>query len=181
MLGIPTCWYLKMLKFALPSMQTPNANRWNIGGIGSPTQNSCIGHVDFMLFVFISFVLVTQREPSLQWNMGLSFLKFYTQCWGDPPPRQGPQLSENPHFDYWFLRLSGPFNHNIIRYHIVDISIPTDCITITFHSRPVFIKMKRLNFDAWELSNHGNVFRMNKPSISTGLGSISLSIHQMSK
>ena len=26
-LGIPTCWYLKMLKFALAVTQTPNANR----------------------------------------------------------------------------------------------------------------------------------------------------------
>ena len=30
-----------------------------------------IGHVHFMLFVLISFALGTQREPSLQWNMGL--------------------------------------------------------------------------------------------------------------
>ena len=56
---------------------TPNAtpkcyNRWNIGRVGSPTQNSRIGHVDFMLFVLISFALVTQRAPSLQWNMGFS-------------------------------------------------------------------------------------------------------------
>ena len=49
---------------------TPNANRWNINRVGSPTQNSRVGHVDFMLFVLISFVLVTQHEPSLQWNMG---------------------------------------------------------------------------------------------------------------
>ena len=50
-LGIPTCWYLKMLRFVLPPTQTPNANLWNIGRVGSPTQNSCVGHVDFMLFV----------------------------------------------------------------------------------------------------------------------------------
>ena len=30
-----------------------------------PMQNICIGHVHFMLFVLISFVLVTQQEPSL--------------------------------------------------------------------------------------------------------------------
>ena len=27
------------------------------------------GHVDFILFVIISFALLTQREPILQWNM----------------------------------------------------------------------------------------------------------------
>ena len=43
--GIPTCWYLKTLKFALPPTQTPNANRWNIGRVRSPTQNSRVGHV----------------------------------------------------------------------------------------------------------------------------------------
>ena len=50
-LGIPTCRYLKTLKFALPPTPTPNASRWNIGGVGSPTQNSRVGHVDFILFV----------------------------------------------------------------------------------------------------------------------------------
>ena len=60
----------RMLNFALPPTQTPNANRWNIGCDGSPTQNSHVGHVDFMLFVLISFTLVTQCKPSLQWNMG---------------------------------------------------------------------------------------------------------------
>ena len=53
---------------------TPNANpqrsRWNIGCVGSSMQNSHVGHVDFMLFVIISFALVTQCEPILQWNMG---------------------------------------------------------------------------------------------------------------
>ena len=42
-----------------------------IGCVGSPTQNLCSGHVYFMLFVLISFALLTQREPSLQGNMGL--------------------------------------------------------------------------------------------------------------
>ena len=60
-LGIPSCWYPKTLKFALPPtqmlkfpstpMQTPNLNRWNNGHVGSLTQNSCVGHVDFILFV----------------------------------------------------------------------------------------------------------------------------------
>ena len=50
----------------------PNANRWNMGHVGSPRQNSHISHVDVMLFGLISFPLVTQREPSLQENMGFT-------------------------------------------------------------------------------------------------------------
>ena len=78
-LEILTCWCQNTLKFALPPtrniqfalppMQNPNAGQWNIGCIGSPTQNFHIGHVHFRLFVLISFALGTQREPSLQWNM----------------------------------------------------------------------------------------------------------------
>ena len=60
------------VKFALPPTPTPNASRWNIDGVGSPTQNSRVGHVDFMLFGSISFALGSQREPSIQWNMGLT-------------------------------------------------------------------------------------------------------------
>ena len=62
-LEIPTCWYLKSLKFVLPPTQTlkmaipptptPNVSRWNIGDVGSPTRGAGVGHVDFMLFVFI--------------------------------------------------------------------------------------------------------------------------------
>ena len=48
---------------------TPNAIRWNIGGVGTPTRGAGIGHVDFMLFVSISFALVSQRELSFKWNM----------------------------------------------------------------------------------------------------------------
>ena len=50
--------------------RTPNASRCNIGRVGYPTQEAGIGHVDFVLFVFFSFALVTQHEPSFQWNMG---------------------------------------------------------------------------------------------------------------
>ena len=80
-LSIPTCWYLKTLKFALPPTRNiifelpptkkKNTSQWNIGCVGSPTQNFRIGHVHFMLFVPILFALGIQREPSLQWNMGL--------------------------------------------------------------------------------------------------------------
>ena len=54
-LEMPTCCYLKMLKsalpptrilkFALPPTRNPNASQWNIGCVGSQTQNSCVGHV----------------------------------------------------------------------------------------------------------------------------------------
>ena len=48
-------------------MQNPNASQWNI--------DFRIGHVNFMLFVLILFLLVTQREPSLQWNMGFIYFE----------------------------------------------------------------------------------------------------------
>ena len=79
---IPTCWYLKTLKFALPPMQilklalaptqNPNVSQWNIGCVGYQTQSFRVGHVHFMLFVLISFAFGGQRKPSFQWNMGLS-------------------------------------------------------------------------------------------------------------
>ena len=50
---------------------TPNASRWNIGGIGSLTRGAGVGHVDFILFTSYSLALGTQREPSFQWNTGL--------------------------------------------------------------------------------------------------------------
>ena len=60
------------IKFVLPRTQLPSASQWNIGCVGSLMQNCRVGHVHFMLFVLISFALVTQRESSLQWNMGLT-------------------------------------------------------------------------------------------------------------
>ena len=50
--------------------QIPNASQWNIGCVGCQMQNLHVGHVHFMLFVSISFVLGSQRKPSIQWNMG---------------------------------------------------------------------------------------------------------------
>ena len=44
-LGIPTYWYLKTLKLALPPTQNPNASQCNIGCVGSPTQNLCSFHL----------------------------------------------------------------------------------------------------------------------------------------
>ena len=52
-LGIPTCWYLETLKFALPPKETPNANRCNIGRVRSPTQKSHVSHVHFIFLVSI--------------------------------------------------------------------------------------------------------------------------------
>ena len=49
----------------------PNASRWNIGRVGSTRVGSCIGHVDFILFVSISFVLGSQCEHGFRWNIGL--------------------------------------------------------------------------------------------------------------
>ena len=64
----------KNAKFALPPTPPPNTSRWNKGGIGSPTRGAGVGHVDLMLFVSISFALVSQRELSFEWNMGLRYL-----------------------------------------------------------------------------------------------------------
>ena len=48
-LSVPTCWYLKTLKFALPPTLNANASQWNIGCVGSLTQSFCVAH--FMLFI----------------------------------------------------------------------------------------------------------------------------------
>ena len=74
-LAIPTCWYLKTRKFALPPTrniklalpptQNPNVSQWNISCVGSPTENFRVGHVHFF-FVSISFTL----GPVFQLNMG---------------------------------------------------------------------------------------------------------------
>ena len=54
------------------SARNPNGTRWNIGCVGSPRVGARIGHVDFMLFVSISFALGSQRKCVFQWNMGFS-------------------------------------------------------------------------------------------------------------
>ena len=81
-LPIPTCWYLKTLKFVLPQTQilkfalaqrkNPNTSQWNIGCVGYQTQNFRVGHVHFMFFVLISFAFGSQHKPSFQWNMGFN-------------------------------------------------------------------------------------------------------------
>ena len=52
----------RTLKFALIPMPTSNTSQWNIGGVGSSGIGTHVGHVHFMLFGSISFVLGTQRE-----------------------------------------------------------------------------------------------------------------------
>ena len=79
-------------KICMSLTPTPNASRWNIGGVGTPTQGAGVGHVHFMFFcvdftnplgkqgpqckilvlaipsffLSISFPL----GPVFQWNMG---------------------------------------------------------------------------------------------------------------
>ena len=69
-LGIPTCWYLKTLKFALPPTQilkfalpptrNPNTSQLNIGCFGSQTQSFRIGHVH-IIFLGVEFICVGSR------------------------------------------------------------------------------------------------------------------------
>ena len=84
-LPIPTCWYLKTRKFALPPMpnlkfalsptRNPNPSQWNIGCVGYQTQNLLVGNVHLKFFVVISFAFGGQRKPSFQWNnYGLCFI-----------------------------------------------------------------------------------------------------------
>ena len=65
LLGIPTCWYLKTLKFALPPMpnlkfalcptRTPNVSQWNISCVGSPSWPCTFN------FVWVDFISVGSR------------------------------------------------------------------------------------------------------------------------
>ena len=65
-LGIPTCWYLKMLKFVFPRRKTP------AGCVVSLALGLCVGHVHFIFFVLISFAFSSRRKRSFQWNMGFT-------------------------------------------------------------------------------------------------------------
>ena len=86
-LGIPTCLYfgananplICILADAKPKIcvladAKPKRKPVEYRLCWVPTQNSGVGHVHFMFFVLISFVLGSQREPSFQWNMGLTVL-----------------------------------------------------------------------------------------------------------
>ena len=60
------------LKFELPPTRNPNASQWNIGCVGSQTQNLCVSHLHVFFGVLISFALGSQREPRFQLNMGFN-------------------------------------------------------------------------------------------------------------
>ena len=45
---------------AFPPTQTRNANQWNVGCVGSPTQNLGVGHVH-LIFVYVYFIRVGSR------------------------------------------------------------------------------------------------------------------------
>ena len=65
--------YINMLvskKSGRPNAKTgrPNASQWNIGCVGSQTQNFRVGHVHF-IFLGVGFISVC---PTFQWNMGFS-------------------------------------------------------------------------------------------------------------
>ena len=62
--------YAKPKICALPPTPNANASQWNIGCVGSQTQNFRVGH--FIFFVLISFAFGSQRKPSFQWNMGFT-------------------------------------------------------------------------------------------------------------
>ena len=49
----------------------PNMSQWNILHVGSLGIGACVGHVDFMLFLSISFALEGQQKRNFWWNMGL--------------------------------------------------------------------------------------------------------------
>ena len=59
------------LNIAFYPTPTPDASRWNIGGVGPSIVGAGVGHVLFMLFMSISFAMGTQRKLVFQWNMGL--------------------------------------------------------------------------------------------------------------
>ena len=48
------------IQFALPLMQSPNASKWNIGWVWSPTLNFRVGHVHF-IFWDVDFIRVGSR------------------------------------------------------------------------------------------------------------------------
>ena len=80
-MGILTCWYLKTLEFALPTMPDLKfalpPTQWNIGCVGSPDVGARVGHVHFMLFMSNSIVLDSQRKCGFQCNiLAIVMLKF---------------------------------------------------------------------------------------------------------
>ena len=65
--------------FARHPTQNSNTSQWIIGCVGFQLQNSCVGHVYFILFVSISFALGGQRKHSFSVEYGLN-CKRRTEC-----------------------------------------------------------------------------------------------------
>ena len=57
-------------KICVTPTRNLNASQWNIGCVGCPTQNSRVGHVDFMLFIpfFSRWVTLFSVEYGLYCN-----------------------------------------------------------------------------------------------------------------
>ena len=82
------CWYLKTLKLALPPTRNlkfafhptrhPNASQWNIGCVGSPTQNFGVGHVHFTFFG-VNFISVGYRF-SVEYGLIIQSIYTYQIC-----------------------------------------------------------------------------------------------------
>ena len=98
-------------------------------------RGSGVGHVDFMLFVFISFALVSQCKLSFQWNMG--FTKTLRNL--------------NPLFHFYFLNINitfdgkdASFKLNINQFIHGKHSFRWKRIRISFlsHSFLLFVKKK---------------------------------------
>ena len=77
-----SCWYPKSLTDPTATPQStqhgplsarrdPQCEQVEYGRIGSLYTGAHVGHVAFMLFVSISFVLGSERKLGFWWNMGL--------------------------------------------------------------------------------------------------------------
>ena len=134
-LPVPTWWYLKTLKFALPPTQTlkfalprtPTLNtiRWKISVVGSQTQIFCVGHVDFRLFVSLSLALASQCEHNFQWNMGYRSMDMKLQCVSTTPnlPHDDICIWSNP--TKWThlvacLQQWGSYYHTFSKISLID-------------------------------------------------------------
>ena len=60
--GLKPIFHQNAILLALGTFASPNAKE--------VTLISCVGHVHFFFFVYISFALGSQREPHFQWNIG---------------------------------------------------------------------------------------------------------------
>ena len=98
------------VKFALPPTPTPDASQWNIGGFGSPTQDFCVGHIHFMLFMSISFASGTQRKLVFQWNMGLTPRTIIGHIALSEFGLKSPTCSSLRHYCRCILRCDSPFS-----------------------------------------------------------------------